>query len=677
MAGTLKINGVTVPIVGYSNSVTIPWSNPFTITWSGMASDSYGQVFVDFDNAAHDSNCFSFSGNTGVSPSSRILVDFTGNDSGAAGWAAYYRASSAGSLTVYSSKSFIGQRILVGYNNSRDSEDGSCDANFVDPYTAPSAPTSVSVDTSSVVPGGTTTLRWSGAKAGQNVSISGYHIYRATSPSGSYSYLGAVSTSATSGSMAVTAPTANGSSYYYKVYTIGSVSGYNSDISSAYAGLTAAVSSPANPGNIRLSTTTVAPGAAATLYWDAASAGTNNLVSGYNVYRSASADGSFTKINSSLITGTSLSVTAPTTNNTAYYYKVEAVGSVSGYNSNYGSETPASLTGVASKITGLTVSLPGTVSSNDNVVLSWTGATNGTNNVLTGYIIDYRTVSGGTYGEWVSVATVDTSVRSRSVAVPTTLGDGYQYRVIATGSAGSAFYSDPVYATVVRSASLTAPSNLRLSAASGSTVAASWTASVLSGATGTILYSIRKNGTQFATTENTSFTIPESTMNTWGTSPVTITVVATVSALSLVSGASNGVSFTYDPSLTGAGNVALAAATGQTADLSWTPGSTGDGSSVSYSIKVDNVTAVSGITGLSYSLPMSSYQGSTVTIKLVTHGAGKTVESAGMSFTYKDPHRLVRYRLNGAWVEGYMKVYTNGAWVEVRPKYRNASGWGD
>lgn len=65
---------------------------------------------------------------------------------------------------------------------------------------------------------------------------------------------------------------------------------------------------------------------------------------------------------------------------------------------------------------------------------------------------------------------------------------------------------------------LTAPSNLKVNGSTSSTSSAcklTWTASTLSGATGTITYYIYKDGTQVATTTSTSYTFPQSTITGW------------------------------------------------------------------------------------------------------------------------------------------------------------------
>ena len=107
------------------------------------------------------------------------------------------------------------------------------------PITAVSAPTSVSLSSTSAAPGASVTLSWSGAKAGTNNAISGYHIYRRnTLVTTSYTHIASVTSTATSGSYTVTAPTVMGGKYTYAVYTLGAA-GMNSGAAAIYPTLTA------------------------------------------------------------------------------------------------------------------------------------------------------------------------------------------------------------------------------------------------------------------------------------------------------------------------------------------------------------------------------------------------------------------------------------------------------
>lgn len=78
--------------------------------------------------------------------------------------------------------------------------------------------------------------------------------------------------------------------------------------------------------------------------------------------------------------------------------------------------------------------------------------------------------------------------------------------------------SNAVTFTYVEPITLTAPGNLRVNGSASSTSSScrlTWTASTLSGATGTITYYIYKDGSQVATTTNTSYTFSTSTITGW------------------------------------------------------------------------------------------------------------------------------------------------------------------
>lgn len=78
--------------------------------------------------------------------------------------------------------------------------------------------------------------------------------------------------------------------------------------------------------------------------------------------------------------------------------------------------------------------------------------------------------------------------------------------------------SNAVTFTYVEPITLTAPGNLRVNGSTSSTSSAcklTWTASTLSGATGTITYYIYKDGAQVATTTSTSYTFSKSTITGW------------------------------------------------------------------------------------------------------------------------------------------------------------------
>ena len=94
-------------------------------------------------------------------------------------------------------------------------------ATLTSKVSAPTAPTSVWLSATDVRIGKSVTLSWSGAKGGTNNAIAKYHVYRN----------GAYLTETTGTSCAVTASGTAGGKYTYTVYSIGSVSGWNSGAS--------------------------------------------------------------------------------------------------------------------------------------------------------------------------------------------------------------------------------------------------------------------------------------------------------------------------------------------------------------------------------------------------------------------------------------------------------------
>lgn len=99
--------------------------------------------------------------------------------------------------------------------------------------------------------------------------------------------------------------------------------------------------------------------------------------------------------------------------------------------------------------------------------------------------------------------------------------------------------------TIWQMASITAPTNLRVNSSTSSTSSTcklTWTASTLTGASGSITYYIYKNGVKVATTTSTSYTFSTSTISGW--SGATLTVKAYNSSAGF-SAASNSVTFTY------------------------------------------------------------------------------------------------------------------------------------
>lgn len=278
-------------------------------------------------------------------------------------------------------------------------------------------PQHVTVSTSSVAPNSEVTLSWSEASAGTNNAISKYEIYRSTSANGSYEYIGEVNTSSTSGQAKVIAPSTNGSSYYYKVKTIGSVSGYDSELSSAYATLTCSYSAPSTPQNVTIGGDTIAyakAGNTVLLSWKAASSGANNPVAGYVVYRDGVEYGS--------TGGTSMSVPV---NETAGSYHTYTVYTKGAYSTSASSEAVRVYT-YSDPTAPVTVNVNGAdsayVSAGDSVTLTWSGANSGKFNSIVGYKV-YQ--NGNEYATTTATYLV--------VPAGSKTGDEYTYSVVTLG----------------------------------------------------------------------------------------------------------------------------------------------------------------------------------------------------------------------------------------------------
>ena len=187
-------------------------------------------------------------------------------------------------------------------------------------YTACTAPTSVTANASIVKQGNTVTISWSGASAGTNNAISKYRVfYRNGSSPTTSTYDGYKDSTSTS--VAITMSGTRGNNYYFKVQSIGSVSGYSSGISSAYA--TSKVNQLPPAPTVTPNKTTVPSGGGSVTFTLSATDPDSQTTS---FYYSTSAGGTKTKISS----GGSISVSNTTT---YYFYSYDGLEYSSSYTS--------------------------------------------------------------------------------------------------------------------------------------------------------------------------------------------------------------------------------------------------------------------------------------------------------------------------------------------------------
>lgn len=398
------------------------------------------------------------------------------------------------------------------------------------------APTSVTLAYESAGPGASVRLSWSGATAGSANAIAGYQVYRANSATGTYTALTKVTTTSTSGSVNVSAPTTNGATYYYKVVTLGSVSGYDSGQSSSYATLTCEASACEPPSTVTVSASSVAPGAKVTLSWSGASAGTNNPIRGYQIYRSTeSGDGPYNLLTtvSSTATSGSYTVTAPTTSEASYYYKVVTAGAYSGYHSEQSYDYATVTCNFETATAPTSVTLAATNAAPGAMVeLRWDKATAGTNNAIVGYEVYQADSPNGEYVLLTTVTTPDTS-GSTNVNAPTTNLESYYFKVKTLASLdGTDSDLSGVYATLTCTYSTPSAPTITVNDATyvyvlpGSTVLLEWSGAI-GGANNPVTgYSIYRDDVALVTGLEATVDSYEVTANDTAGNSYSFTVVA-------------------------------------------------------------------------------------------------------------------------------------------------------
>lgn len=102
-----------------------------------------------------------------------------------------------------------------------------------------------------------------------------------------------------------------------------------------------------------------------------------------------------------------------------------------------------SITGIAQGYTACTAPTSVTLTPDefvDSVTITWSGATGGTNNSITGYDVQFRWTTDGVWGNWVNSSVITTSGQV-ATQKDRGWGESIQYRVRTKGTAGSSYYS--------------------------------------------------------------------------------------------------------------------------------------------------------------------------------------------------------------------------------------------
>ncbi len=349
---------------------------------------------------------------------------------------------------------------------------------YTPPYTAPSV-TNVKLAGSGSdqfrSPGTTVPLSWTGVNGAHN-SIQSYTISRSADGT-NYTQL---AQGVTGTSYDVTAHTAGGSYYVYKVAAVGEYGSSALAVSPKLYSYTApAVSAVKLNGST--SNQYMASSASVLLSWTGTN-GSYNAIQCYTVKYSING-GAYSPLTT--VTGTSVSVTAPGSTSEYYQYQITAAGQ---YSSSGAVLSSKLYTFTNPGVSGVT--LAGSASDQYRapgaaVTLSWTGSS-GINNIIQSYTIS-RSSDGTNYTE---LATGLTGT-SHNVIAHAAGGSYYKYKVVAVGAYGGSAdaYSPRLYSYTAP----TAPDTVHatpLEVAPGGSATLTWSGAAAPGGVSIASYAI-------------------------------------------------------------------------------------------------------------------------------------------------------------------------------------------
>lgn len=314
--------------------------------------------------------------------------------------------------------------------------------------TACGSPTACSVN--ATLSEGNVTLSWSGASGGTNNAISSYEIQYSDSADnstwGTWTALTTVTTTATSGSVSAAPPSTRGYYRRFQVRTRGAAG------ASYYSGWKISTNSvrkntiPIPPATVTVSPATYSD-ETITLTWSGASGGTS-AIKGYMIASRTSTDNSTWTAWTGL---TSLTLAAsggsynPTVSRTPGTYTQFGVWTIDVLDV-YSSETISN--SIFCNITACSAPNSFAVSpsiAEGTATLSWSGATGGAGNAITGYEIEYRdSTDNSTWGAWEALGIIGSSATNGNLTTspPGIRGNYRQFRIRTQGSAGASYYSD-------------------------------------------------------------------------------------------------------------------------------------------------------------------------------------------------------------------------------------------
>ena len=329
--------------------------------------------------------------------------------------------------------------------------------------TACGAPTACSI--SPILSEGGVTLSWSGASGGISNAITSYEIQYSESIDnftwGAWMALTTVSTSAASGSVATSPPSARGNYRRFQVRTRGAAG------ATYYSSWKISTNSVRrNTAPISAATAVASPAAYSneiiTLAWSGASGGTSPI-KGYQIASRTSLDNS-TWSAWSVLTALTLAASSgsynPTVSRTPGTYTQFGIWTIDTFDV-YSVEKVSN--SIYCNVTACGAPTAGSVSTTlaeGNITLSWSGASGGAGNGIMSYEIQYSdSTDNSSWGAWTVLTTVSTSATSGIVSVsPSTVRGNYRrFRIRTRGAAGESFYSDWTVSNSVRKNTLPTP----------------------------------------------------------------------------------------------------------------------------------------------------------------------------------------------------------------------------
>jgi pectin methylesterase-like acyl-CoA thioesterase len=257
---------------------------------------------------------------------------------------------------------------------------------------------------------GEITLDWAD---NAEADLAGYLVTRATTSGGTYTKL---NTTPTKDSTLVDKTAQVGGSYYYKVTAVDLGGNASSAVSVSVLPPDHTAPKPVATISVSLSTSSVK------LDW---ASNTESDLAGYNVYRAASATGSYTKLTATPRTSSDYTdSTAPV--GVTSFYQVMAVDK-SGNES-----TPVAASGVRKDgVAPATVkSLTGSRTTDGSVTLKWGANTEAD---LAGYMVTRATTSGGTYTKLTASPITEVTFEDKTAPA----GGSYFYKVTALDVSGN------------------------------------------------------------------------------------------------------------------------------------------------------------------------------------------------------------------------------------------------